>query len=97
MTEVARRHIGFDRKIELAWLDAIAAQAAAGASHEVAREYVWRLLDGVLVGETAHDARGKTLTVLSRVWLSVPEQAREIRSNALTLFRKTSGSDRLAR
>lgn len=95
MTEAARRQIGFDRKIEIAWLDAIAAQAAAGASHADAREFVWRLLDGVVAGDTTHDARGKTLTVLSKIWLSVPEQARELRDNALVLVPETSGSSRL--
>jgi hypothetical protein len=95
MTEAARRPIGFDRKIELAWLDAIASQVAAGVSPKEAREYVWRLLDGVIAGDTIHDARGKTLTVLSRIWLFVPEQARGLRENALKLFSETSLSNRL--
>lgn len=86
MTEVARRHIGFDRKIELAWLDAVAAQAVVGATGKEARQYVWRLLDGVIAGDTIHDARGKTLTVLSKIWLSVPEHARELRDEAIKLF-----------
>ena len=96
MTEVSRRQIGFDRKIELSWLDAIAAQAAAGASDKDAREYVWRLLDGVVAGDSIHNARGKTLTVLSRIWLFVPEQARELRSGAITLFREAPANGRLA-
>lgn len=96
MTEAARRRIGFDRKIELAWLDAIAGQAAAGASAQEARDYVWRLLDGVLAGDSIHNARGKTLTVLSQVWLSVPEQARKIRERALKLFVDAAASERLA-
>lgn len=95
MTESARRRIGFDRKIELAWLDAIAAHVAAGASTKESREYVWRLLDGVVAGDTTHDARGKTLTVLSQVWLSVPEEARKIRESALKLFPEAAASERL--
>lgn len=95
MTEVDRRNIGFDRKIEIAWLDAIASQAAASASPGDAREFVWRLLDGVVAGGTTHNARGKTLTVLSRIWLSVPEQARGLRGNALVLIQQTSESSRL--
>lgn len=95
MTEAARRRIGFDRKIELAWLDAIAGHVAAGESAQEIRECVWRLLDGVLAGDTIHDARGKTLTVLSRIWLSVPEQARELRENAIKLICENSLSNRL--
>lgn len=95
MTEAARRRIGFDRKIELSWLDAIAGQAAAGASAQEARDYVWRLLDGVVAGGTTHDARGKTLTVLSQVWLSGPEDARKIRESALKLFPDAATSERL--
>lgn len=95
MTAAARKRIGFDRKIEIAWLDAVAAQAAAGASQCDAREYVWRLLAGVLSGDTIHDARGKTLTVLANIWLSVPPEAREVRNRALPLLRANSGSDRL--
>lgn len=95
MTEPIRRPIGFDRKIEIEWLDAIAAQAAAGVSAEEAREYVWRLLAGIVAGETTHDARGKTLTVLSRIWLFVPKDARDLRENALKLFSGTSPSNRL--
>ncbi|MFZ1413226.1 MAG: hypothetical protein WAS73_01405 [Defluviicoccus sp.] len=95
MTEVTRRHIGFDRKIELSWLDAIAGQAAAGASAQEARDYVWRLLGGVVAGDTTHDARGKTLTVLSRIWLTVPDEARKIRESALKLFPDAATSERL--
>lgn len=95
MTEAARRRIGFDRKIELAWLDAIAAQVAADASTKDAREYAWRLLDGVLAGDTTHDARGKTLTVLSQIWLSGHEDACKIRESAVKLFREAPASERL--
>ncbi len=96
MTEASRKHIGLDRKIELAWLDAVAAQAAAGAPPEEARAYAWRLLEGVLAGDTAHGARGKTITVLCRIWLAVPKQARELRDNALLLLPEAPASDRLA-
>ncbi|MFO1153056.1 MAG: hypothetical protein U1E42_05250 [Rhodospirillales bacterium] len=96
MNQATRRTIGFDRKIELAWLDAIAAQVAAGASPEDAREYVWRLLDGVLAGDSIHNARGKTLTVLSRIWLFVPENAQELRDDAIKFFREAPANGRLA-
>jgi len=64
-----RASIGFDRRIDLDWLDAAAAQAAAGAPPEAMRTHLWNLLHDVLKGDTA---RGKTVTVLSHIWGAVP-------------------------
>lgn len=59
-----RANIGFDRRIDIEWLNAAAAQAATGTGAEDMRERLWRLLDGVVSGNRANSARGKTVTVL---------------------------------
>lgn len=62
--------LGFDRKLELAWLDAAAAAAARGDDVATAREQLFAVLDGVVAGDGPHSGRGKTITVLSRIWLA---------------------------
>lgn len=90
-----RRVLGFDRKLELAWLDAAASTVAVGAKPNEAREQLWRLLDGVLAGEKSNGARGKTTTVLLRVWVNVPEPAKALRARAVALLQHVAPEVRL--
>jgi len=96
MTRDERRTIGFDRPVHLAWLDAMAGRLATGASAKEARRELWTLLDGVVSGKTLQSARGKTLTVLSRIWLTVPSGVGPMRDNALLLVGEATAEDRLA-
>jgi hypothetical protein len=96
MIQRERRTIGLDRAIHVEWLDAVAGRLAAGSSAKEARAYVWQLLDGVVAGETAQSARGKTLTVLSRVWLTVPFAAETLRDSAVPLVGRASADERMA-
>lgn len=91
-----RARIGFDRRIDLEWLDAISSRVAAGATVREARQYVWQLLDGVVQGATSKSARGKTLTVLSHIWAEVPELASALRARALAELRLADPDERLA-
>jgi len=52
-----RTSIGFDRKVDLAWLDAVASRVAAGATEEEVRSYLWRLLDEAVSGRKARPVR----------------------------------------
>lgn len=90
------RMIGLDRPLRLEWLDAAAAQLARGASDQEAREHVWRLLDGVVAGETPQSARGKTMTVLSRVWITVPESRKALRQRAIQRIESAMPEERIA-
>jgi hypothetical protein len=96
MTQSERRTIGLDRPIHIEWLDAVAGRLAGGASAKEARDYAWHLLEGVVAGKTAQSARGKTLTVLSRVWLTVPTAAEALRDSAVPLVGRASADERLA-
>ncbi len=87
--------IGFDRKIELDWLDATAAQVAAGAGDREIRDYLWKLLDGEVAGDSFNSARGKTVTVLRHIWLRVPEPALALHKRALALLPRVEPQERL--
>ncbi len=91
-----RANIGFDRRIDLEWLDAAAAKAATGASNEDIRSYIWDFLDGVVSGNVHGSARQKTTTVLHHIWGDVPKHARPLRDRALVAFASCSADERLA-
>lgn len=96
MTAPARRIIGFDRRIRLEWLDAAADRTAAGLRPADVRSQLVRRLEGeVAGGDTPHHARGKTATVLVRVWVRVPAALVPLRDDALALLPGRSGRDRL--
>lgn len=90
-----RRTIGFDRKIQLDWLDATAEWAAQGLSAADIRERLEQLLEGKVAGIGPHSARGKTMTVLLHIWVLVPETLVPLRDDGLALLRDRSGRDRL--
>jgi len=91
-----RKTIGFDRKIQLNWLDATADWAAQGLSVADIRERLEQLLDGKVAGTGPHSARGKTMTVLLHVWVHVPKALVPLRDDGLALLRGWSGRDRLS-
>ena len=88
--------IGFDRKLEIEWLDAVAGRAAAGDTPEEIRTFLWNFLDGVVAGNSVPSGRGKTLTVLSRIWVIVPERARHLREAALRCLASATPEQRVA-
>lgn len=91
-----QRTIGMDRPLQLDWLDAAAGRLAAGDTPKIARKHVWDMLEGVVAGSTPYTARGKTLTVLGRVWLTPPASATALRDSALKLLAQASADERLA-
>lgn len=91
-----RSTIGFDRRINLEWLDAAAGQAAAGVRAQEFRSTLWELLDGLVSGATPRSARGKTVTVLNHIWGEVPKPARPLRERAVALLDSCSPDERLA-
>lgn len=91
-----RANIGFDRRIDLEWLDAAAAQAAAGAPTNEMRAYLWSLLDGAVSGDKFNSARGKTVTVLTHIWGVRPGPAAALRERAVAQLRESSPDERIA-
>ncbi len=95
MSQGRDRIIGFDRKIELPWLDTTAALCADRVSVAEIRARLHKSLDGTLAGDTARSARHKTITVLTRVWCTVPAELTPLRDEGLELLRSGEARDRL--
>ena len=89
--------IGFDRIIERDWLDLVASRYAASRDPKTAfyetRELVALTVGG---GASPHNATGKTMTVLARVWLKVPLEHAPLRDRALAGLLDLGPNDRLA-
>lgn len=81
-----RRTIGFDRRIQLPWLDATADWVAQDLPLEEIRPRLEGLLEAKVAGEDAHSARGKTMTVLLHIWALLPDYLRPLRDDALGLL-----------
>jgi hypothetical protein len=87
------RGVGFDRKIRLAWLEAVAGWTASGMPEAEIRAKLDLLLEGEVTGK---EARKKTKTVLLRTWLLPSERLYELRNQGLSLLIRTNDSERLA-
>lgn len=91
-----RSSIGFDRKIQLEWLDATAAKMEEGSTGPELRDFLFDYLSHLSGGRSNGGARYKTVAVLSRVWSHVPPEAEPLRMRALELLRIIDPADRLA-
>ena len=84
--------VGFDRRIHTEWLDALADQVAKGESVPALRRYLHGLLEK---DHPAKTARGKTVTVLMRIWVHLPPEHLPIRREAFDLLRSIRPADRI--
>ena len=92
-----RAVIGFDRRLDIEWLDAVAAYVAAGHNPKTTREKLYEILDGKLAGGNKDgSACYKTVNVLSKTWSTVSEDLVPLRDQALTLLPTLSPSERIA-
>jgi hypothetical protein len=91
-----RTTVGFDRGIEREWLDAVAGKLASGGTPAETREMLWRMLESCVVGDTLQSARGKTATVLSRIWIKPPKRILPLRSEALGVLTDEDADGRMA-
>lgn len=90
-----RTRIGFDRTISSEWLDVALARVMTGETPESTRNFLWDFLEDVEPGTTNNSGRGKTLTVLTRIWVSVPKEAEPLKRAALKCVASTLGEDRI--
>lgn len=72
--------IGFDRRVKMEWLDSVAWKAATGADIAEIREYLGNMLESEYPNR---EARRKTITVLTGIWVRVPEKHRQLQEQAL--------------
>lgn len=85
--------IGFDRHLELHWLDAVASWAAAGLSPVEIKEQFTDLLATIDQGETANR---KNRTVLTAIWLRVPPGLEDFQRAGLDLLPAATPAERTA-
>jgi hypothetical protein len=93
---VTSPRLGLDRNLRLAWLDTAAAVAARHLSTTDTQAALMAALEGQVPGTTPQSGRGKTVTVLRRIWFNVPASAEGLRDRALTLLAEGDADDRLA-
>ncbi len=91
------RRIGLDRRLDIEWLDAVAAQVAAGADEPVVRSRLFESLRHQAPGSrkpgTAHH---KTVGVLVGAWVLTPPRLIAFRQRAIELLPSLSPGERLA-
>lgn len=81
------RGIRLDRRVDLEWLDFVAARVAAGDDLATIRGKLFTLLDGVLAGGTKHgSACDKTVGVLLGIWVKVPDNLVGFRDRAIEIL-----------
>lgn len=88
--------IGFDRTINLEWLDIAAARILRREPPPEIRKALWDFLEDLVPGNTNSSGRGKTLTVLTRIWLTVPDQVEPLRTSAIKRLASANGENRVA-
>ena len=76
------RIIGFDRKLQLDWLDATVGLCQENLDPGVVAGRLRQKLESEIAGT---EARRKTTTVLLRIWVNVPAECSHLRDEALQL------------
>ena len=84
--------IGFDRKVELHWLDITVGLCQEGLDPGMIAERLRQVLDREIVGA---EAQRKTIIVLSRIWVNVPAEGCPLRDEALQLVAQVGSEERL--
>jgi hypothetical protein len=84
--------IGFDRRLQLDWLDTTVGLCRESADPGAIAGHLRRKLEREIAGA---EARNKTITVLSRIWVNVPTKDERLRDEALQLAAQISPEERL--
>ncbi|MFC1665488.1 hypothetical protein ACFL17_07655 [Pseudomonadota bacterium] len=92
-----KQSIAFDRRIDIEWLDAAAAQIAAGTEVEEARAALFQLLEGKVAGGRKKGLScHKTVGILSRAWITVAPEIVSLRDRAVRLLPSLEPHERVA-
>lgn len=89
--------IGFDRPLRRDWLDFLAATIASGVDGQEALVATRDLVaQSVSNPGNVHGSGGKTMTILRRIWVSVPPDRAPLRDRAAAAVASGGPDDRLA-
>jgi hypothetical protein len=86
------RIIGFDRRLRLSWLDLTVGLCQERLEADAVAEELDRQLVEAIQGD---EARRKTITVLKRIWVTVPAASESFRDEALELAASVDPEERL--
>lgn len=86
------RMIGFDRKVQLDWLDATVGLCQQDLDSDSVARRLKQKLESEIAGS---EAVSKTTTVLLRLWIKVPDKDKRLRDEALHLARQVKPGERL--
>jgi len=87
--------IGFDRKIELEWIDYTAELVSKGLPESEIRKKLVRKLSVYGLGASKGGALSKTITVLTRLWLNVSEDIIPLRDKAIDLYKSAINDEKV--
>ena len=87
-----KQTIGFDRELQLAWLDLTAGLVQQELDLPTIRD---QLLDRLAEEVPGREARRKTVTLLTRLWVRVPADQEALQREALALLPDVLPQDRL--
>jgi len=86
------RIIGFDRRLQLDWLDATVGLCQETLDPGVVAKHLRQRLEREIAGT---EAQRKTITVLLRIWVNVPGGDSRLRDEALQLVAQIAPEERL--
>ena len=89
--------IGFSQRIRLDWLEYTANLALAGYSrYDIVAALRERLRDRLSVGsDSERGNREKAITILTKVWVTVPSEFQSLRDEGLELLQRLPAGDRV--
>lgn len=87
-----KQTIGFDRELDLSWLDLTAGLTTEEADIETVRQ---KLRDKLAPEIPGAEACRKTVTLLTRLWVRVPSEHQQLQAEALDLLPRVLPSERL--
>ena len=92
-----KEQIGFSQRIQLDWLEYTTNLVLAGNSRaEVVAALRERLRDRLSVGrDPERGNREKAITILTKVWVTVPSELQVLRDEGLELLQRLPASDRI--
>ena len=85
-----KKIIGFDRKIELEWINYTAELVSRGLPESKIRQELAQRLSVYGLGSSKGGAQSKTITVLTRLWLNVSEDIIPLRDKAIVLYKSAN-------
>jgi hypothetical protein len=86
------KRIGFSRFIKKTWLDGAALSLRETENQDDAREYLERWLIGEDLGK---EAKRKTIDVLTRIWIRVPDDQLDFREKGKKLYFELKNPERI--